>query len=707
MLSLARSLLIVGALLATLVGAVPAHAYIGPGAGFAFLSSFLVLALSFALALLSLLLWPFRLLLNRWRRRGGGIGSVDGVVIVGLDGLDPGLAERFMAEGKLPNFARLKAQGTFAPLATSYPSISPAAWSSFMTGVDCSHHNIFDFLTRDPRNYMPVLSSAEISGPRTISVGKYKIPVGKPRVKLLRKSQPFWKILGQHGVFSSILRVPITFPPEKFHGHCLSGMCAPDLRGSQGTFSYYTTKSAASRPTEGGLRMPVTREGSVIKSVVRGPQDTLRRDGGDLTTPLAIRLDEARNRAEVEVSGQRLTLEPRSYSPWVQVTFRVALGLKVHGICRFYLNEVAPELDLYVTPVQIDPEKPALPISHPFIYSVYLSKLNDRFGTLGLAEDTWALNEGVIDEDSFLEQAYLYFQERETQLFTALDKTRRGLTVCVFDTPDRIQHMFFRCLDPAHPANEGKETEKYRGVIEDVYRRMDALVGRVMARLDDRSVLIVMSDHGFTPFRRGVNINTWLLENGYLTLKDGKTTSGEWFADVDWSRTRAYCLGLTGIFINRKGREGQGLVEEGTELRLLKRQLVSKLTGLVDAETGQLAIREVQDSAAMFSGPYLDNGPDLLLGFNAGYRMSWECASGKVTHSVFENNTKRWSGDHCVDPKLVPGIFFSSRPINGHAPDIRDVAPTVLRLFGVDVPGYMEGKPLLDEGAAAVGSPST
>jgi predicted AlkP superfamily phosphohydrolase/phosphomutase len=224
---------------------------------------------------------------------------------------------------------------------------------------------------------------------------------------------------------------------------------------------------------------------------------------------------------------------------------------------------------------------------------------------------------------------------------------------------------------------------------------MDALVGRVMARLDDRSVLIVMSDHGFTPFRRGVNINTWLLENGYLFLKDGKTASGEWFADVDWSRTRAYCLGLTGIFINRKGREGQGIVEEGAELRLLKRQLVTRLTSLADAETGQLAIREVQDAAAMFSGPYLDNGPDLLLGFNAGYRISWECASGKVTPSVFENNTRRWSGDHCVDPKLVPGIFLCNRPTNGHAPDIRDVAPTVLQLFGVEVPAYMEGKPLL------------
>src|SRR5262245_47046854 len=372
-------------LLVALGRATASEAYIGPGAGFAFLSSFLVLALSFALALLSLLLWPFRLLLNRLRRRtAAGVAGVERVVIVGLDGLDPGLAERYMAEGKLPNFSRLKALGTFAPLATSYPSISPAAWSSFMTGVDCSHHNIFDFLTRDPRNYMPVLSSAEIAGARTVSLGKYRIPVGRPRVRLLRRSRPFWALLGERGVFSSIIRVPITFPPEKFHGHCLSGMCTPDLRGSQGTFSHYTTRSANSRPTEGGMRVPVTRQGSVVKSVVRGPDDTLRSGGGELTTPLTIRLDEAGNRAEIEVSGQRVALEPRRYSPWVPVTFRAGLGLKVHGICRFYLNQVSPDLDLYATPIQIDPERPALPISHPFIYSVYLAKLNRRFGTLGL-----------------------------------------------------------------------------------------------------------------------------------------------------------------------------------------------------------------------------------------------------------------------------------------------------------------------------------
>jgi predicted AlkP superfamily phosphohydrolase/phosphomutase len=677
----------------------PAEAYIGPGAGFAFLSSFLVLGMSFLIAIFSLLLWPFRLLAKSLVRRSNPDRAADRVVILGLDGLDPSLTERFMNEGKLAHFQRLRDKGSYARLATSYPSISPAAWSSFMTGVDCSYHNIFDFLTRDPRTYLPVLSSAEIGKPwKTLSLGKYSFSLGKPKVKLLRKSKPFWTILGEHNVFSSVIRVPITFPPEKFKGVLLSGMCTPDLRGTQGTFSYYTTREGVKGEREGGVCIPLTREGHILRSFLDGPHNHHSSSKEQpLKVPLTIIMDREKNRVQIRVSGQRFYLEPETYSPWIRVSFRAGLLSKVHGICRFYLNQLSPELDLYVTPVQIDPERPALPISHPFIYAVYLAKLRGSYGTLGLAEDTWALNEGVIDEESFLKQAYLYCNEREEMLFKALERTPKGLAVCVFDTPDRIQHMFFRYLDESHPANRGRNGASYRHVIEELYQRMDELLGRLMKKLDEKTVLIVISDHGFAPFRRGVNFNTWLFQNGYLFLKQGKLTSGEWFADVDWQHTKAYSLGLTGLFINKKGRESQGIVGEDTEFRELKRELIAKLTGLVDGETGEVAIREVVDTEAMFSGPYLDNGPDLLIGCNSGYRTSWECATGRVTAAVFDDNTKRWSGDHCIDPKLVPGIFFCNRAINGKAPDIRDIAPTVLKLFGVEIPPYMEGKPLMTE----------
>ena len=609
-----------------------AQAYIGPGAGFAFLSSFLFLFIAFTLAVFYLLSWPFRLAIRGLFHRGSGSRRkplVKRAIVLGLDGLDPKLAVKFMEEGKLPNFRKLKEQGSFKPLSTTWPSMSPVAWSTFATGVDPSFHNIFDFLTRNPSTYLPMLSSAEIGkSSKVLSIGKYRIHLGKPRLRLFRKSKTFWKILGENGVFSSVIRVPITFPPEKFNGVLLSAMCTPDLKGSQGTFSFYTTNGSDGRATTGGVGYHVAREDNVIRTFVYGPENALVKDGGEMKVPLTIILNKEGNGAEIRVCGQRLRLEPGTYSPWTKVVFRPGLNIKVHGICRFYLNRISPDFELYVSPINIDPERPALPISHPFVYSVYLSKLIGAYGTLGLAEDTWALNEEVIDEDSFLKQAHLLFNERERMFFNALEKTPRGLCVCVFDTSDRVQHMFFRCLDRRHPANRGREIEKYQNVIEDLYVQMDQLVGRVLEKVDEQTPLFIMSDHGFTSFRRGMNLNTWLFRNGYLSLRNGQKTGSDWFENVDWERTRAYSLGLAGIFINRKGREAQGIVPDGDELRELKVELIERLTGLVDEETGETAIRRVTDTESTFSGPYRFDAPDLLIGYNAGYRSSWACATG-------------------------------------------------------------------------------
>ncbi len=678
-----------------------AEAYIGPGAGFAFLSSFFILFITFVLAIFFILSWPFRLAIKGIFRKGRRIINKDSpkrVIIVGLDGMDPKLTRKYIDEGKLPNFRKLQETGSFAPLSTTFPSISPVAWSSFMTGVDPSHHNIFDFITRDPCTYAPMLSSAEIGkASKVLPLGKYMIPLGKPKVRLFRKSKPFWSILGDSQVFSSVIRVPITFPPEKFNGVLLSGMCVPDMAGSQGTFSFYTTNEKDKRGENGGVLYHVSRNSNIIETCLYGPANSLVKKGERLKVPLKITVDEEKNRARIELSGHDFQLEPGIYSPWKKVTMKPGLGLKIQGICRFYLNCISPDFELYVSPINIDPEKPALPISHPFVYSVYLSKLIGPFSTLGLAEDTWALNEGVINEEAFLKQAQLLFEEREKMLFNALERTPEGLCVCVFDTPDRIQHMFFRCLDKDHPANRGKETEKYKNVIEDLYIRMDSLVGSVLEKADDKTVVMVMSDHGFTHFKRGVNLNTWLFQNGYLKLKDGKSVSGDWFKDVDWEKTRAFSLGLTGIFINRKGRESCGIVEEGEELRNLKKELITRLRGLVDEDVKEVAIRDVVDTESAFTGPYTYDAVDLLIGYNAGYRSSWASATGRVTETVFEDNTKHWSGDHSVHPNIVPGIFFANRKINTKAPDIKDISATVLGLFGVEIPSHMKGRPLMSD----------
>ncbi|MEE8378213.1 MAG: alkaline phosphatase family protein [Candidatus Aminicenantaceae bacterium] len=676
----------------------PLHAYVGPGAGFAFLSSFLVLIVTFFLAIFTFLSWPFRFFFHLIRGQKAYKKSlIDRLVIVGLDGMDPVLAEKFMAEGKLPNFSELRKTGCYAPLETTIPSISPVAWSSFMTGCHPAKHNIFDFLSRDPKTYLPELSSARIGKPKKVlSLGKYNIPLSKPEIRGMRKSVPFWKILGENGVFSTILRIPITFPPEKFRGHLLSGMCAPDLKGSQGTFFFYTEDSEKLKKREGGENIHVTQQNNVIRTYLSGPENTMLKKTEELRLPLVITIDKEKNQVQIEVSGQQINLKFRTFSDWIKVTFRPGLGIKVRAICRFYVSQIHPIFEMYVTPLNIDPEKPALPISHPYVYSVYLSKLLGSFVTLGEANDTWALNENVLSEEAFLELSYANHREWEEMLFNALDKTKKGTVISWFETTDSLQHMFYRYLDEKHPALKTGQAKMSANVIEELYIKMDDLIGKVIAKLGKKSCLIVMSDHGIKSFRRGVNINSWLYINGYLSLKEGKKDSDEWFKDVDWSGTKAYGLGLGGIYINQKGRESKGIVNPGEETQALKKEIIQKLSELKDGDNGQKTINKIFDRDELPQGPYLDNCPDFIVGYGEGYRVSWDSVKGKVHSTIIEDNTKAWSGDHCIDPRIVPGVFFSTHKIATSTPSIVDIAPTVLELFGIAPPIYMDGKSLVE-----------
>jgi predicted AlkP superfamily phosphohydrolase/phosphomutase len=680
--------------LAILLCPVPGHAYAGPGAGFAVLSSFWTLFIAFLYSLYALLTWPFRHLLRTFKRRKAyGKAQFKRAVILGFDGMDPELAERFMNEGKLPNLAQLRQQGTFRKLRTTFPPISPVAWSTFMTGVNPGKHNIYDFLARDLNNYLPFLSSAEIKGPkRHLKIGKYSIPFGKTNIKGMRKGTPFWHWLGKAGIFCSVIRVPVTFPPEKFPGVLLSGMCVPDLKGSQGTFCFCTTQASGDKFREGGVRIAMERSDSVCRSYIPGPEDPLAENSGrELRVAFELCPDPGRNQASIEVDSQKFTLKVGEYSEWIPVKFKAALGMGAHGICRFYLKQLSPEVEVYVTPVNIDPGKPDLPISHPVTYSIYLAKLFGPYATLGLAEDTWALNEHVLDDDAFLAQAYGNHEDRERMLFDALEKTRQGLCACVFDTTDRVQHMFWRYLDDDHPAARHVPRDQRPNIIPELYQRVDRLIGRVMQQVDKHTLLMVVSDHGFKSFARCVNLNAWLHQNGYLALKDGKTESGDWFEDVDWSRTRAYTMGLNGLYLNVKGREREGIVEPAAA-EALKDELRAKLNGLADPESGKIGITGVFDCDAVYAGPYVDNAPDLIVGYGDGYRASWDSVMGKVTEKIFEDNLKAWSGDHCIDPRLVPGVLFCNHKIAEEKPAIVDVAPTILKLFGLGLPAHFDGK---------------
>lgn len=683
--------------------------YIGPGAGIALAGSFFAVLLALFSAFLALLTWPIRRLWRAFRsRRALSKAKARRVVILGLDGLDPDLVDELLEEDALPNLARLRDVGSYRRLGTTWPPLSPVAWSSFSTGTNPGKHNIFDFISRNKATYGPMMSSVQIGKPRrNIKLGRFVIPLSATPITGLRKSKPFWTVLGEAGIFSSVLRVPITFPPDRFHGVQLSAMCVPDLRGTQGTFCNFS-ESAEGEETEragevgdaGGERVEITRKGNVITGKLPGPINPLRTD--DIETGLPFKVVAGPGETAIlEIGGEKTKLIPKQYTDWVSVPFSLAPGVKARGVCRFMLKQFEAPFSMYCTPVNIDPDKPVMPISHPKVFSNYLAKMFGKFATLGLAEDTWSLSEGVNDEDAFLQQAYDIHDEREEMFFDSLRRVQRGMITCVFDGPDRIQHMFWRFHEDNHPAMNGNserrvDRESHRETIRDMYKKMDVLVGRTMEKAGPNDAVFVMSDHGFKSFRRGVDLNAWLRDNGYLKLKEGARTSDTiYLADVDWKETKAYAIGLAGIYINESGREAQGVVSRGQEKSKLVDELCQQLTGLHDEHLDREAIHEAVSSNSVYSGPYVQSAPDLIIGYNAGYRVSWDAAVGKCAADVFSDNTKAWSGDHCIHPNLVPGILFSNKSLGTDPASIIDLAPTTLDLLGVDKPAYMDGRSLL------------
>ncbi|MCP4602805.1 MAG: nucleotide pyrophosphatase, partial [Proteobacteria bacterium] len=382
------------------------------------------------------------------------------------------------------------------------------------------------------------------------------------------------------------------------------------------------------------------------------------------------------------------------YSEWITAEFKASLGSKISGICKFLIKSIEPDFNLYVTPININPNKPAMPISHPPVYATYLSKRQGPYATLGLIEDSWALNEKLIDDDDFMQQCLQADDEREKMFFDSLGNVAHGLCVCVFDGTDRVQHAFFRQLDKSHPSHMGEYRAPKKPAIEEIYKRADALLGKTMAKCNEEdSVLIVVSDHGFNVFRYGIDLNRWLEENGYLKLKEGGRNKKN-LAGVDWSQTRAFAIGLSGLFLNLKGRESKGIVDPKEEAESLRAEIADKLQNLIDPVRNETAVKKVYNAQKIYKGPFKNDAPDLLVGYHIGYRASWETAVGQVTGSIFHDNVKAWSGDHCIDQSLVPGVLFSNRKIDDEHPRLMDIGPTVLDMFGVKVPANMDGRPL-------------
>lgn len=687
-------------LLTVLILTVPASAYVGPGAGFAFAGSFLFIFAAFFLAFFNFLTFPVRALIKYIKRsKTLKHAKYKRVIIIGFDGMDYNLLKKFMKQGKkFPNFEELEKEGTFTPLWSTDPPISPVAWSTFSTGVNPGKHNIFDFLTTDRNTYMPKLAGSDIQPPkRNMKIGKYTIPVGKPKIELKRKSKSFWSIVAGKGISSTVLRVPFTFPPEKFPGLMLSGLGTPDLRGTQGSFTFYSDQKVDDFDiTEGVFENLEKVSETSYKGVVKGPGNPFLKGNIPLEIPFTLEADFETNTAKVKVGKDTLTLEKGKVSRWMDFEFKAGI-VKVAGIAQWVLEDIGKDkpLKLYLSPINIDPGKPSMPISHPRIFSVYLAKLLGSYATLGMAEDTWALSEKVLSEEAFIDQTYAYHFEREKVFFDAFKKYKNGLIVQVFEATDRMQHMFWRYLDDANsPADTLSEKKNVKEAICVSYQVMDDFLGKLRKKMRDDDLLMIVSDHGFNKFNRGFHLNSWLHKEGYLVLKEGKTESGKWYADVDWSKSRAYAQGLNGIFLNMKGREKYGIVNPGKEAQALKEEIKQKVLQVVDEEHNEKPVQEAYRREEIYKGPYLENAPDVVIGYTVGYRVSWESAVNYVGKDLFSDNDRYWSGDHAFTREAVPGIFFSNKKINTKDPGLADISPTVLSAFGIKPLSFIEGKDL-------------
>ncbi len=618
------------------------------------------------------------------------------VILVGLDGLDARLVARWMAEGKLPHFARLRELGGFRALTSSIPPQSPVAWATLIAGRDPGGHGIYDFIERDPATYLPYLSIAQTEAPkRTLPVGRWKLPLSHGRVESLRRGPAFWDLLTERGLPCAVYRVPSNFPPQDTGAEQLAGLGAPDLRGTYGEFSYYTdAPPPGARGISGGAVYRVTMSNGRTRARLIGPENTLREGNPQASADFEVWLDREHRLARIMLQGQQVMLRQGEWSDWLPVQFELMPHLSsVTGICRFYLKEAAPHFKLYVTPINLDPMDPALPIAAPRDFARELAERFGRFYTMGFPEDVKALRHGILDDAEYLHQSDIVLGEGRRMYESLLKEFRRGLLFYYFSTTDRTQHMFWRAIDPKHPAYDPRLARDYGSVIEDCYRTADQLVGQALEAMDGDTTLIVMSDHGFAPFRRAFNLNGWLAQHGYLAGKAEWEAGADLFSNADWGQTAAYGLGFNSLYLNLRGREVDGSVDPA-ERPALARRLRDELRQARDPDTGEPVIAQVYLSDEAYSGSVPDRAPDLVIGYADAYRCSDASVLGEVTARLVEDNTDRWSGDHCVDRALVPGILFASKPIRALSPGLPDVTASLLAEFGLPVAEGMSGKPI-------------
>jgi len=553
-------------------------------------------------------------------------------------------------------------------------------------------------------------------------------------VQSIRGGTSFWVTAGKAGVRSSMLTVPVTFPPEDVpNGELLSGLPLPDIRRTMGTFYYFGTD--LSRYEEGntefgGILKRLVFDGQYAQTELVGPPNPIVKQQlrelransplsaqteadkmkiaelearEDIRLPVSIHWNKAEKSATVTIGDNSILLAEHQWSKWINLDFSVNLLIRVHGMAQLYLINAGSELQLYISPVNWRPDNPPAAMSSPASFSADIFERLGPYRTLGWAEATWPLNEDRIDEKVFMDDLYRAFDDRAQVILQRIDSKQWDLLVGVIESTDRVQHMMWRLIDPAHPMYDKALAAKFGDSIERVYRKCDDFVGEVMARVDRSTPILIVSDHGFHSFRQSVNLNTWLVQEGFMAIRGQQPGEkklqdlfggGTFWENVDWTHTRAYSMGLGQIYVNLQGREGHGSVAPADSDNV-QNAVVGRLLEMMDPKTNARMVDAVYKRDDIYKGPYLANASELQVGFADGYRVSWQTSLGGSPPGIVYPNMKKWSGDHgSFDYKQTSGTLISSRPLATDRVDIMDIAPTVLKYFGLPIPSDIDGKPI-------------